>query len=323
MKWIFAAGDAMAFRGRVFKKIMRFRLGCKSALGSLPILFSAVLMVISSIAIERFSNRWELFFALIFFSVVILCGMGIWMGVKQYLHHQQLFHQKQKYDAEFQQLLFERNCAEFVASKILDGICLLQGDEVLYANPIAIRILEFGRLKSNFDFSKKPLRLREPLHPGALPIPVSSGASAILSAISRSMPTEWVMEENGRKKYYVLQVSLIPYCPIEGFGDFSQEKCLNCSRQSLCNHSEERSRHQILVLAQDVTLIKESQEAKGHFLGTLSHEIKTPVTSIMMGIRLLDRMVNSPKGDPVALPQARSLIKTCVEEVDRFEKTSG
>lgn len=213
----------------------------------------------------------------VFISLQVATVCGIWMVLKQ------------KYDADLQQLLFERNCSAFVASQISDGICLLQGNEVLYANPIAIRILEYGGLRSASQSSNRSLRLRESTLPGESPSPVSAGASAILTAISRSMPTEWMMEENGRKKYYVFQVSLI-------------------------------SNSQILVLAQDVTLVKESQEAKGHFLATLSHEIKTPVTSIMMGIRLLDRMANSPKKDPAALAQAGALIKTCVEEVDRLKK---
>ena len=55
------------------------------------------------------------------------------------------------------------------------------------------------------------------------------------------------------------------------------------------------------------------QEAKSHFLGTLSHEIKTPVTSLTMATRLLMRSIASIPGE-----SQRALIDTCAKDVDRL-----
>jgi signal transduction histidine kinase len=62
-----------------------------------------------------------------------------------------------------------------------------------------------------------------------------------------------------------------------------------------------------------VTLVKESQEAKSHFLGTLSHEIKTPITSLTMATRLLRK-----SSSQFANPSLRHLIELCVDDVDRL-----
>jgi signal transduction histidine kinase len=61
--------------------------------------------------------------------------------------------------------------------------------------------------------------------------------------------------------------------------------------------------------------VRESQEAKNHFIATLSHEIKTPVTSLTMAVRLLNRHV-----EKFPEPTQRSLVRTCVEDVDRLRK---
>lgn len=45
---------------------------------------------------------------------------------------------------------------------------------------------------------------------------------------------------------------------------------------------------QIFVF-QDVTFLRENEEAKVNFIGTLSHEIKTPITSLAMAIAMLER----------------------------------
>ncbi|MGZ3697071.1 MAG: sensor histidine kinase, partial [Bdellovibrionota bacterium] len=68
-----------------------------------------------------------------------------------------------------------------------------------------------------------------------------------------------------------------------------------------------------MILAQDVTLVKESQEAKSHFVGTLAHEVKTPVTSLTMATRLLKKSI-----EQFPNPTHRSLINTCAEDVDRL-----
>lgn len=51
---------------------------------------------------------------------------------------------------------------------------------------------------------------------------------------------------------------------------------------------------QIFVF-QDVTFLRENEEAKVNFIGTLSHEIKTPITSLAMATAMLERTGYDPE----------------------------
>lgn len=44
-----------------------------------------------------------------------------------------------------------------------------------------------------------------------------------------------------------------------------------------------------MFVFQDVTFLRENEEAKVNFIGALSHEIKTPITSLAMALAMLDR----------------------------------
>lgn len=61
--------------------------------------------------------------------------------------------------------------------------------------------------------------------------------------------------------------------------------------------------------------LKESEQSKSHFLGLLSHEIRTPVTSLVMATRLLQRSVDSFES-----PIHRKLIATSARDVERLRE---
>lgn len=180
---------------------------------------------------------------------------------------------QQHYATNIRRLQLEKSCSDYVATQISDGICVIQKNEIIYANSVAEQILRNSEYRTS-----------------------------ILEAVPRSMPTELTVQEGGRKRHYVLQATLLS----ESIPEY--------------HHDRLAAAQQVLVLAQDVTLVKESQEAKEHFLGALSHEIKTPVTSLTLAIRLLERMSQSQKSDSFQIFQTTSLVKTCVEEVDRLRK---
>ena len=159
--------------------------------------------------------------------------------------------------------------ADLIAESIADGILLLRGSEVLYANRVAERILGLDE-----GVSAVGLDLEAP----------RPAARSILLAISQTIPVELAVEQTDVRSHYLIQAY-----PMPGF------------------HGD------TLILAQDVTLVREGQEAKGHFLATLSHEIKTPVTSLTMATRLLARMI----GD-IPNPTHRYLINSCVLVVERL-----
>jgi len=126
------------------------------------------------------------------------------------------------------------------------------------------------------------------------------GKQAILSAVTQSMPVEFQLETEEGNRYFLIQAYEISHDLIE-----------QVDAHSISAADEFQAT--TLVVAQDVTLVRESQEAKGHFLATLSHEVKTPVTSLTLATRMLYRTV-----EDLPNPTQRSLVKTCAEDVDRL-----
>lgn len=219
-------------------------------------------------------------------------------------------------------LLLEKKRTDMVAATISDGICLLWGDEIIYANPVAERILEMNKIRPSPRSASEEGFLAnggERLTLRRLVDQVSRvaegrervgnpGAEAILEAVSRAIPVEYALQaDDERQLHYLIQAMPVSEPDEEG---------IHLLRAAARPHSRVHPRvHPMtLVLAQDVTLVRESQEAKGHFLATLSHEIKTPVTSITLAIRLLARFTSD-------LPESlRNLVQTCVADVDRLRR---
>lgn len=171
-------------------------------------------------------------------------------------------------------LLSEKRRADIIAASISDGIFLLRGQEVLYTNPVAGLIL-----KSDGERAKR----------------------VVLSAVTQSMPVEYSVETDDGRHHFLIQAFPISHQLIDEMGDQGTFEVAGEFRATT------------IVVAQDVTIVKESQDAKGHFLATLSHEVKTPVTSLTLATRMLLRSI-----DNFESPTQKSLIKTCTEDVDRL-----
>ncbi len=193
---------------------------------------------------------------------------------------------KLNYLVNYGKLLVEKQRADLIAASISDGILLLRGQEVLYANPIAERILDLPSKTPvvGFRFDRQGQSA------------LTAGAGAVVKALTSSLPVEFVFQRKDRKQYFLVQS-----CPV-AFDLKGVDKL-----------QLENVEPNLLILAQDVTLLKESQEAKAHFLGTLSHEVKTPVTSLTMAIHLLDK-----SKDQFPDLTHQNLISTCAQDVDRL-----
>ncbi len=192
--------------------------------------------------------------------------------------------------SSLRRLLIEKRRADLIAAAISDGVFLLRGEEILYANPVGQRILLGPKVAATGAFrSGYRLRPVAEQNPG--------GASqAILDAVSKTMPIEYKLDTDEHRFHYLLQAYPITSDVVDSVSQLP-----------------ERFESDMLVVAQDVTLVREGQTAKGHFLATLSHEVKTPVTSLTMAIRLLSR-----GADQIPNPVHRSLISTCVSDIDRL-----
>lgn len=193
-------------------------------------------------------------------------------------------------------LLIEKRRADIVAASIEDGIFLIRGEEILYANPVAERLLGATGAPARLD------------HPGA----DLACARAIRESLHRSIPVDFSQVIQGRRHHFLIQAKEICFDLIE---KVEHSVSVNISQVL------DRFQADVIVVAQDVTLVRESQEAKSHFLGTLSHEVKTPVTSLTMATRLLQRIMdNGGTGTQAqhANDTVRSLVRTCAEDVDRL-----
>jgi NtrC-family two-component system sensor histidine kinase KinB len=122
------------------------------------------------------------------------------------------------------------------------------------------------------------------------------GKDRIMAAINQSMPIEFSFSIGETKRYFLIQAFPI-------------------SREfpSFTGSVEDDFQANTIVVAQDVTIVKESQEAKGHFLATLSHEVKTPVTSLTLATRMLLKT-----SDQLVSPMQKTLVRTCADDVDRL-----
>ncbi|MGK5082867.1 HAMP domain-containing sensor histidine kinase [Bdellovibrionota bacterium FG-1] len=184
-------------------------------------------------------------------------------------------------------LLIEKRRADIITASITDGVFLMRGEDVLYVNPVAEGILGFpvGQGISLAQYVERP------------------GSKAVLTAISRTMPVEFTLEDEFRKVHYLIQAYPIASEVIEQ------------AESSMRSVDEwvDRFQADMIVVATDVTLVREAQDAKQHFLGTLSHEVKTPVTSLIMATRLLKRTLHTIENS-----QQRALISTCIDDVERL-----
>jgi signal transduction histidine kinase len=69
-----------------------------------------------------------------------------------------------------------------------------------------------------------------------------------------------------------------------------------------------------IILLQDVTLLRDREKAHSHLIATLSHELKTPLTSLRIAAELLEETIGS--GLP---PRAREIFTTLQEDVARLQ----
>ncbi len=203
-------------------------------------------------------------------------------------------------DLNLHRLLMEKRLRDVILAAVTDGIFLLHDEEIVYMSPVAERIL---RLPTHIQ--------RDGLNVFRATNWIQDSASkatlqALQKAIHSNMPVNLEAEiDSDQRTSYLLQAYAIPPEMVSRV-----ENELSRTAQDM---ELKPWKANWVVVARDLTLIKESQEAKMNFLATLSHEIKTPVTSLTMATRLLKKSI-----EQFEKPTHRMLIQTCADDVDRL-----
>lgn len=133
--------------------------------------------------------------------------------------------------------------AQAIAEFINDGLLFIEGSRVVFANPLARKLLR---------------------NTGPNPTLTVEVSAALEQSRKSLTPVHYEATLDGRLHHFL--ISKIPV-PADG---------------------------QIYVF-QDVTFLRENEEAKVNFIGALSHEIKTPITSLAMALAMLDRSGYDPE----------------------------
>jgi signal transduction histidine kinase len=73
-----------------------------------------------------------------------------------------------------------------------------------------------------------------------------------------------------------------------------------------------------ILLLQDVTFIRDQERQRTNLIGTLSHELKTPLTSLAMGAELMEESMRGAMTD-----KQRELLETIHDDVGRMTAIAG
>ncbi|MFZ9595589.1 MAG: histidine kinase dimerization/phospho-acceptor domain-containing protein [Bdellovibrionia bacterium] len=194
-----------------------------------------------------------------------------------------------------QGLLRDKQIADLVSDLLLDGIVLLRSDRIVYFNRRGAQILGLP-----------PRALPQDLSLALVGEQYSQEAEQVIrSALSHGTPMKFELKTEQGSFYFLVHAFT-----------FREDRYphLVLDRPELGSFmSDGDSVADALVLAQDITLVEESKAAKEKFLGDLSHEIKTPLTSLTLATRLLRRSLESQNPS-----DQLQLIATCIESVDRL-----
>lgn len=203
-------------------------------------------------------------------------------------------------DLNLNRLLLEKRLRDVILAAVTDGIFLFHDEEIVYMSPVAERIIRLPPhiQREGLNVFRATSWIQDSVSKATL--------QALQKAIHSNMPVNLDVEIDAEHRVnYLLQAYSIPPEMVS--------RVENEMPKSAHDMELKPWRANWVVVARDLTLIKESQEAKVNFLATLSHEIKTPVTSLTMATRLLKKNL-----EQFEKPAHRMLIQTCADDVDRL-----
>ena len=183
------------------------------------------------------------------------------------------------------QILSEKKRTETVIRNMREGIVGLDADKkILFANPAAQRLLGLDEtaLVGQYapDLASVNDLMRHLIQELMTEAPVSEKPESPLKIV-----------EDGKEQYYTKEIS---------------DVILNENQKSRIGH---------VIILKNITSFKELDLAKTNFIATISHELKTPISSIKMSIKLLDDRRVGPVNEA-----QRELVQSIDEDSDRLLK---
>ncbi len=108
--------------------------------------------------------------------------------------------------------------------------------------------------------------------------------------------------------------------PLKIFADgkesYFEKEILNITLEPQDTHGKKLISH--VILLRNVTSYKELDFAKTNFIATVSHEFKTPISSIKMSLQLLDNSQIGPLND-----EQKNLVSSIKDDADRLLSITG
>jgi NtrC-family two-component system sensor histidine kinase KinB len=179
-------------------------------------------------------------------------------------------------------IIYEKSKTEAIIERLEDGIILIDpAGVVTHINEVAAIILGIARA----DALGSPFNDLDSNHPHYLRVrtALGNGTKMLLSDNAR---VEVDLHVRGRDHTYVLKPVPLHHGDNEPLGT--------------------------LLILQDITYLRDKDRARVNLVATLSHELKTPLTSLALSAELLDR------GKGNLEPKQRELLATANEDIGRI-----
>ncbi len=185
------------------------------------------------------------------------------------------------------QILYEKKRTETVIRNMREAIVGLDADKkILFANPAAQRLLGLDETELVGQYAPDLALVNDLMRHLIQDLMTIPSAPATEKA---SAPLKIV--EDRKEQYYTKEVS---------------DVVINEGQESRIGH---------VIILKNITSFKELDLAKTNFIATISHELKTPISSIKMSIKLL----GDERVGPITEGQ-RELVQSIDEDSDRLLK---
>jgi two-component system, NtrC family, sensor histidine kinase KinB len=183
-------------------------------------------------------------------------------------------------------ILFEKKRIETIIDRMNDPVIGLdEKDKVVFVNDQALTLLNLKRDDVQDQYAPD-IAVNNDLFRSLIRKPEKTGESALIKVVI-----------NGKQNYFSREATVIQYHPT---GEVGMQPI-----------------GQVIIL-KNITSYKELDLAKTNFIATVSHELKTPIASLQMGVKLLqDTRVGELN------PEQKNIVTTLFDEMGRISRITN